>query len=382
MSRFIRLVSAFVSLSLSLSLFAAPPAPPPQNVIVDVDMDFDDILALAFLGNDPGVKINLVTIDSVGWVHCAPGLVNVAEEFRQLNLGEPRTECGRPHTLPGGHSDRVPLDWRENADNFFGLKSSYSAHALNATLSGRAGKPLPLFQQPLLGQVESRAIEAMIEVLKSANTPVTIISLSTLTNISDLFDALVNQRELADKIGGIYMMGGAFLPHKGNVEPYISGNEWAEWNMYIDPEAAQNVLKNPLGINLVQVPLNITDAVPITRHFTEGLKQLEKKTPAVQLAVRLFDKNPWLAAEKGLYFWDSLTAMLALQPGQAEYWRNQAVTVETGDNNNAGRLTRNAGGTVTIGHTLNIPEGYKDFDDWLISLLNRGATGEARVLNY
>ena len=333
-------------------------------------MDFDDILVLGLLGNDPGVNIRLVTIDSVGWVHCLPGLENVAEEFRQLNLSAPRTACGRSDTLPGGHSDRIPAIWRQHADNFFCLKTSDLPPALNATLSRQTGKPLPLFQQPLRGSADNEAVEAIIDVLKSSDTPVTIITLSTLTNISDLFDALANQTELTDKIGGIYMMGGAYQPHKGNVESNIAGNEWAEWNMYIDPEAAQNVLKNPLGLNLVQVPLRITDAAPITRRFPEGLKQLEKKTPAVQLAIRLFDKNPWLATED-FYFWDSLTAMLALQPGQAEYWRNQAVMVEIGDNNNAGKLTKNVGGTVTIAHTLNIPEGYKDFDDWLISLLNK-----------
>lgn len=355
-------------LFFSPSLLSAPAQPSTKSVIVDVDMDFDDILVLGFLSNLPSVDIKLITINTVGWVHCQQGLANVAKTFQLVNKATPKTVCGRNTTLSGGHSGDVPAVWRQHADNFFGIKALEPI--LPAHLLTHAEMHRNITKRPLSAAASAtdNAVSQILEILRQADSPVEIITLSTLTNISDLTDALAGQSELIKKISGIYMMGGAFSPAEGNVQPNIKDNTVAEWNMYIDPKAAQNVLSNPHNLNLVQVPLNITNMTPITRSFPAKLKALESPSDAVKLAIELFELNDWLLTEKIFYFWDSLTAMLALWPEKAMYWDNQSVVVETEENNCTGQTFRRTGGVNKIAYKLNIHESVS-FDDLLVNLL-------------
>jgi inosine-uridine nucleoside N-ribohydrolase len=102
-------------------------------------------------------------------------------------------------------------------------------------------------------------------------------------------------------------MGGAlFVP--GNVA--FGGppdNEVAEWNIYVDPTAAQAVIDAGLRVRLVS--LDGTNQVPVTHEYAERVRR-EASRPAALVLAELFDANPFMA--DGTYFlWDPLAAALA-----------------------------------------------------------------------
>ena len=69
----------------------------------------------------------------------------------------------------------------------------------------------------------------------------------------------------------IYMMGGA-VDISGNiveVDPSIK-NTTAEWNIYVDPDAADRVFRS--GVPITMVGLDVTNQVPVTQDFYLKLK--------------------------------------------------------------------------------------------------------------
>jgi purine nucleosidase len=100
---------------------------------------------------------------------------------------------------------------------------------------GDHGYPPP--QQTAQGQ---HAVDAMIEAIEG-NPGVVLTTLGPLTNVAL---ALARKPEIAKKVGRCVVMGGAPCC-EGNVTPA------AEYNMWVDPEAARIVLGSSLPIELI-----------------------------------------------------------------------------------------------------------------------------------
>lgn len=67
----------------------------------------------------------------------------------------------------------------------------------------------------------------------------------------------------------IYIMGGA-VESSGNlieVDQTIK-NTTAEWNIYVDPKAADNVFRS--GVPITMVGLDVTNQVPVTPAFIKS----------------------------------------------------------------------------------------------------------------
>jgi len=100
-------------------------------------------------------------------------------------------------------------------------------------------------------------------------------------------------------------MGGA-LHVPGNMGA-PTGNAVAEWNVYVDPHAAQVVVDAGLDVSFVS--LDGTNQVPVTPAFAQRAHEAARQ-PAGDVLIRLFDANPFMA--DGSYFlWDPLAAELA-----------------------------------------------------------------------
>ncbi|WP_188206773.1 nucleoside hydrolase [Alkalibacillus aidingensis] len=108
--------------------------------------------------------------------------------------------------------------------------------------SGIGGVELP---EPSLEESDRTAIEAMLATLKETTEPVTIIATGPLTNVGAL---LLAHPEVKPKIKQISVMGGAVKG--GNVTPQ------AEFNIYVDPEAAELVFNS--GVPVVMSGLDVT----------------------------------------------------------------------------------------------------------------------------
>jgi len=105
------------------------------------------------------------------------------------------------------------------------------------------------------------APDAIVQLVMSRPArSVTLCCLAPLTNIAL---ALAREPRLAQHVAGIVMMGGTFS-EGGNITPA------AEFNFYVDPEAAARVFSS--GIPIVMIPLDCTHQALITDARLEVLR--------------------------------------------------------------------------------------------------------------
>lgn len=112
-------------------------------------------------------------------------------------------------------------------------------------IHGQSGLDGPVLPEPEVPLLDIPSVELMARVLWASDEPVTIVSTGPLTNTAAL---LLAHPELKEKIARISFMGGG-LKH-GNWTPA------AEFNILVDPEAADTVLRS--GIPATMSGLDVT----------------------------------------------------------------------------------------------------------------------------
>jgi pyrimidine-specific ribonucleoside hydrolase len=258
---------------------ATPPAAGAIPLLVDTDVAPDDLVAISFLLASPNVAVKAITVSGTGEAHCAGGVDVVLRLLERLNARSIDVACGRETPIAGDHA--FPDAWRANADNGADLDLP------------------PTARQPFAGT----AVELIAGVAADTEN-LRVLTLGPLTNLADALDS---HPELAQTLESVYVMGGA-LHVPGNV--MFGGppdNEVAEWNIYVDPTAAQMVIDSGILVRLVS--LDGTNQVPVTREFAERF-QAEATGPAAQVLAELFSEHSFMT--DGTYFlWDSLAAALA-----------------------------------------------------------------------
>lgn len=126
--------------------------------------------------------------------------------------------------------------------------------------TGLDGITLPDPTMPLQDQ---SAVDFIIDTLRALpEGAVTLCPLGPLTNIATAFQ---RAPDIIPRVAEIVLMGGAYF-EVGNVTPA------AEFNIYVDPEAAQIVFKS--GVPLVVMPLDVTHKVLTTRPRVEAFRAL------------------------------------------------------------------------------------------------------------
>jgi pyrimidine-specific ribonucleoside hydrolase len=153
---------------------------------------------------------------------------------------------------------------------------------------------------------------------------VTLLTFGPLTNVAE---ALQENPSLAGNIDMIYIMGGAVKVH-GNVGASGVGidSKAAEWNIYVDPVAANLVLQSGAPVTLV--PLDATNHAPVTAKFYKRLANnhtTPEATFAFDVLTQLKELNDW----RGYYFWDSLTAAILTDESLASFQNQNLCVVET-----------------------------------------------------
>ena len=120
------------------------------------------------------------------------------------------------------------------------------------------------------------AVDFIIECTeKYRDEKITICALGPLTNIAKV---LKQDTVLTESIEEIVLMGGGFF-EGGNITPA------AEFNIYVDPEAAKIVLES--GLKITMLPLDVTHKTLVQRNFLEKLRKSGKNS-AIQ-AAKLLD---------------------------------------------------------------------------------------------
>ena len=211
--------------------------PMTHRIIIDTDPGQDDAMAILLALASP--EIELLGITAVAG--------NVPLNLTARNA---RTVCelaGRPDVKVFAGCD-APLTRK--------LVTAEHVHGK----SGLDGADLPAPKMPLQ---PTHAVDFLIDTLRTepAGT-VTLVPIGPLTNIAT---ALTRAPDIAPRIRRIVLMGGAYF-EVGNITPT------AEFNIYVDPEAAEITLN--AGIPLTMLPLDATHQALTTRPRIEAFRAL------------------------------------------------------------------------------------------------------------
>ncbi|QJT13634.1 pyrimidine-specific ribonucleoside hydrolase RihA [Aeromonas sp. 2692-1] len=217
-------------------------------VILDCDPGHDDAIALILALASPELKVLAVTT-SAGNQTPDKTLNNALRILTLLGRDDIPVAAGAPKPLA-----------RELiiADNVHGE-------------SGLDGPKLP---DPAFAPVAMTALELMAKCLRESPEPVTLVPTGPLTNIALLLAA---HPELKQKIARIVLMGGA--AGAGNWTPA------AEFNIYVDPQAADMVFKS--GLPITMCGLDVTHEAQV---MDEDIARVRAITnPVAQCVAGLLD---------------------------------------------------------------------------------------------
>src|SRR5271165_6432610 len=221
-------------------------APPAQRIIIDTDPGVDDALAILLALRSPEFKVEAIT----------PVAGNVPLEFTLANALRLVEIAGRTD-VPVAAGASHPLVRR--------LITADYVHGNN----GLGGVEFPL---PRIKPVSETAAEIIRRIVRSSPGEISIVAVGPLTNVAT---ALRADPDLAPMIRSIVLMGGSLSG--GNITPA------AEFNFYVDPEAARIVFD--AGVPLTMVGLDVTRQVLLTDEHINALAA--GKNPASQAAARI-----------------------------------------------------------------------------------------------
>lgn len=219
-----------------------------RPIILDCDPGHDDAIALILACASPSLDIRAVTT-SAG---------NQTPDKTLNNALRILTLLGRSDIPVAGGALKPLARELIIADNVHGE-------------SGLDGPTLP---EPGFEPQTEHAVELMARVLEESDKPVTLVPTGPLTNIALL---LATHRELTDKIERIVLMGGG--AETGNWTPA------AEFNIYVDPQAADMVFSS--GIPITMCGLDVTHRAQIMDEDIERIRAIDN--PVSDVVADLLD---------------------------------------------------------------------------------------------
>jgi purine nucleosidase len=214
--------------------------PGKRNIIIDTDPGQDDAVAILLALASP-------ELDVLGLTAVAG---NVPLHLTQKNAMKICELAGKPETkvFPGAIRPLVRQ-----------LVTAEEVH-------GKTGLNGPALPEPTMRLQDQHAVDFIVEtIMREPPATVTLCPLGPLTNI-----ALAMSREprIVPRIQEIVLMGGGLF-EGGNVTPT------AEFNIYVDPHAADIVLKS--GAPIVMMPLDVTHKALTTASRIATLRALGTK---------------------------------------------------------------------------------------------------------
>ena len=213
----------------------------PRKIIIDTDPGQDDAVAILLALASPD-EIDVLGVTTVAG--------NVPLPLTQKNARIVCELAGKPDTLVFAGCD-APL-----------VRKLVTAEHVH----GKTGLDGPQMSDPTMPLQDQHAVEYIIETLRAHDAgTITLCPLGPLTNIATAFK---NAPDIIEKVQEIVLMGGAYF-QVGNITPA------AEFNIYVDPEAAKIVFDS--GVPIVVMPLDVTHKALTTRARVEAFRALGTK---------------------------------------------------------------------------------------------------------
>src|SRR5215211_5002229 len=220
----------------------------PTPIIIDCDPGHDDAFAILLAARAPEFKLLAIT--------AVAG--NQTLDKTALNA--------RRIATVGGIRD-VPIAAGMDRPLVRPLVTAPYAH-------GESGLDGYDFGPPEVDLVPEHGVDLIIRTVKESPEPVTLVPVGPLTNVAMAF---LRAPEIKQNISRIVLMGGA--AYLGNVTPA------AEFNIYVDPEAAQIVFD--AGLPITMVGLDATHKARIRPEERERIRALG--TPVGTMVAALLD---------------------------------------------------------------------------------------------
>jgi purine nucleosidase len=252
----------------------------PRKIIIDTDPGQDDAVALLLALASPD-EIEVLGLTAVAG--------NVPLPLTQVNARKVCEVAGRPDVRVFAGCD-APLE----------RPLLTAEHVHGAT--GLDGIDLPA---PVMPLQDRHAVDFIIDTLRQeAAGTVTLCPLGPLTNIAAAFR---KAPDIIARVQEIVLMGGAYF-EVGNITPA------AEFNIYVDPEAAADVFA--AGVPLVALSLDVSHRALTSREWVEQMRGLGSHVGTVVAAwtdfFERFDTSKY--GSDGAPLHDPLVIAYLLQP--------------------------------------------------------------------
>jgi purine nucleosidase/pyrimidine-specific ribonucleoside hydrolase len=261
------ILTSAVTMALSLSNQAVLAAAPPQRtpIILDDDGSQDGMTAWAYMLANPKYEVKALTI-AQGIARPEVFANNVEKMLGRLNITGIPLGIGRSTPIAG--NNEFPSFIRDGSDTFW--------------------SPFVTLPNSAPAVEKRNAVELIIETIQNSPVPVDILATGPLTNIAE---ALRIDPTIIGNISTVQIMGGAvFVPGNLTVlpEPPFATNTVGEFNIWIDPLAAQEVFDaGNNGLKIQLTPLDATNKISFSR--ADQAAWLATGTPESVLAAELLD---------------------------------------------------------------------------------------------
>lgn len=237
--------SLFASTEKSTLSTSGSPAKP-QRIILDTDPGVDDAIAIFLALRSPELQLEAITPVSGN----VPLVFTLPNALRLLEI------AGRPE-IPVAAGAAVPLVRR--------LVTAAYVHGNN----GLGGVEFP---EPKIKPVGETATDLIRRIVRANPGEITIVAIGPLTNIATVLKV---DPAIAPMIKSFVLMGGALSG--GNITPA------AEFNFYVDPEAARIVFDS--GVPITMVGLDVTNKVLLRESQVRTLESAQN--PVSQAAGKI-----------------------------------------------------------------------------------------------
>ncbi len=276
-----------------------------RRFLIDTDTASDDAVALVMALRNPEIKVEAITVVA-GNVPLEQGVQNALYTVELCKADVPvYAGCAKPLMRP--------------------LETAQFVHGEDGM--GEIGLPLS-GRTPASGH----AMEVIIDTIRRFAGDITLVTLGPLTNVAL---ALARAPEIARMVKRCVIMGGIGLGH-GNVVPA------AEYNIWVDPEAAKMVFESGLPITMVGWDISQKYATfdDAEADRLRRISPLGEFCVAIQTHLRKFGMEKlWLA---GFDLPDPIAMAVAIDPAVATVVKRLHVEIET-----TSPLTR---GAVVVDH--------------------------------
>ena len=265
-----------------------------RHFLIDTDTGSDDAVALVMALTNPEIRVEAITVVA-GNVPLEQGVQNALYTVELTGA-----------TVPVHQGMSAPLlRPHESAQHVHG---SDGMGDIGLDVYGRSPAP-------------EHATDVLLEMINRYAGEITLVTLGPLTNVAL---ALLRDPSLARKVSTCVVMGGTGRGH-GNVTPV------AEYNIWVDPEAAQIVFESGMPITMVGWDVSYTYA---TLNEAEASRLRGVGTPLATFCVDIQAALIKFATEtsglEGFDLPDPIAMAVAIDPSIVTESKRLFVAIETG----------------------------------------------------